>query len=207
MYKYPGAVIMVFSKAPIPGLVKTRLIPPLTGEEAAQLHCELTEKTLQTATQNHLCKIWVWCAPTIGHPFFTALLQTYSVDLFAQHGADLGERMHHAFGQALARFGSAIIVGCDCPSLTNDDLELALSQLGQGEECVLAPAEDGGYVLVGLRHPQPALFDKMPWGTDKVLEMTRKRLHSLNLNHKELPTQWDLDTEDDLRRYLALKCP
>ncbi|MDA1342750.1 MAG: TIGR04282 family arsenosugar biosynthesis glycosyltransferase [Proteobacteria bacterium] len=201
MVKYPDAIIMVFCKTPTPGQVKTRLIPYLTGEEAAQLHCELTEKTLRTATQNRLCEVSVWCSPTIDHPFFTALAQTYSVDKHLQQGADLGERMRQAFDQVLTRFSSAIIIGCDCPSLTSDDLEQALGQLNQGKLCVLAPAEDGGYVLIGLKTPQAALFENMPWGTDKVLELTRVRLQSLSLDHHELDTQWDLDTVDNLKRY------
>lgn len=201
MYAYPEAVIMLFCKAPIPGQVKTRLIPALTGEEAAQLHCELTEKTLQTATQNQLCEVCVWCTPTIDHPFFAMMAQVYSVGWQLQQGVGLGERMHHAFGQALARFSSAIIIGCDCPSLTSDDLEQVLGQLTQGKPCVLGPTEDGGYVLIGLKQPQPALFDNMPWGTGEVLGLTRAKLQSLNLGHHELNTQWDLDTADDLRRY------
>jgi uncharacterized protein len=192
---------MVFCKAPISGQVKTRLMPLLTGEEAAQLHCELTGLTLQTATQNRLCKVQLWCSPTIHHPYFKMLTQTFTVELHLQQGADLGERMHHAFSVALAHFNSAIIIGCDCPSLTSADLEQALSQLTQGKPCVLAPAEDGGYVLIGLKQPQPALFDNMPWGTEKVLELTCARLQSLNLDYYELNTQRDIDTLDDLRRY------
>lgn len=201
MYAYPEAVIMVFCKAPIPGQVKTRLIPALTGEGAAQLHCELTEKTLQTATQNRLCEVQLWCSTTIDDPFFTVLAQVYSVGRQLQQGAGLGERMHHAFSQGLAHFSSAIVIGCDCPSFTSDDLEQALSQLNQGKPCVLAPAEDGGYVLIGLNQPQPSLFDDMPWGTGKVVGLTRQRLRSLNLDYHELSMQWDLDTPDDLKRY------
>jgi uncharacterized protein len=204
MLKYPDAVIMVFCKAPIPGQVKTRLIPPLTLEETARLHCELTEKTLQTATEDRLCDVGVWCSPAIDHPFFRDLSDSYSVELHLQQGADLGARMHHAFCQALAHFDNAIIIGCDCPSLTSADLELAISQLKQGKHCVLAPAEDGGYVLIGLKQPQPALFENMPWGTERVLELTRARLQSLNIGYKELDTQWDLDTIDDLKRYRQL---
>jgi uncharacterized protein len=201
MYQYSDAVIMVFCKAPIPGQVKTRLMPHLTGEEAAQLHCELTEKTLYTATKNNLCAVQLWCSPTIEHAFFTVLPQKYSVELFVQQGIDLGERMHQAFCQALARYHTAIIIGCDCPSLTANDLEQALNHLAEGKPCVLAPAEDGGYVLIGLKQPQPILFEEMPWGTSEVLELTRARLQNLNLDYHELNTQWDLDTLDDLKRY------
>jgi uncharacterized protein len=204
MVEYPDAVIMVFCKTPVSGQVKTRLIPPLTGEEAAQLHCELTEKTLQTATQNHLCEVCLWCSPSIDHLFFTTLAQAYSVELRLQQGMNLGERMHRAFCYALARYGSALIIGCDCPSLTSDDLSQALALLTQGKPCVLAPAEDGGYVLIGLKQPRPALFVDMPWGTDKVLELTRTKLQTLKLDCHELNMQWDLDTTDDLMRYRSL---
>lgn len=200
-YLYPDAAIMVFCKAPIPGRVKTRLIPPLTPETAAQLHCELTELTLQTATQNPLCEVALWCSPTIDHFFFSVLAEKCPVSLRLQQGADLGERMHHAFGQTLSHKRSAVIIGCDCPSLTNNDLDEALGQLSRGKPCVLAPAEDGGYVLIGLNRPQPRLFDDMPWGTDKVMALTRTRLQALKLDFHELKTQWDVDIADDLARY------
>jgi rSAM/selenodomain-associated transferase 1 len=201
MYSYPEAVVMVFCKAPIPGQVKTRLIPGLTGEDAAQLHIELADKTLRTATQNHLCEVQLWCTPSIDHQFFKSLGQMYSVARFVQTGVDLGERMHQAFCQALSLYSSAVIIGCDCPSLTSDDLEQALNRLKQGNSCVLGPAEDGGYVLIGLRQPQPTLFENMPWGTGQVLGLTRTKLQSLDLSYHELSTRWDLDTVDDLRRY------
>jgi uncharacterized protein len=203
MAAHPNSVILVFCKAPIPGQVKTRLMPYLKGEEAARLHCELTEKTLHTATKNNLCEIQLWCSPSTDHPFFTLLSQKYSIELFVQQGTDLGERMHRAFYQALTRFSSAIIIGCDCPSLTSDDIEQALCHLTEGKPCVLGPAEDGGYVLIGLKKPQPILFEEMPWGTGEVLGLTRAKLQNLNLDYHELTTQWDLDTVADLSRYRA----
>ncbi len=193
---------MLFCKAPIPGQVKTRLIPPLTDEEAANLHCKLTRKTLATATQNELCAVQLWCSPLTGHPFFQELNQTYLVELCLQQGADLGERMHHAFCQALTKYKQAIIIGCDCPSLTGEDISRALTWLTQGNDCVIAPAEDGGYVLIGLTKPQEQLFKDMPWSTDRVSAMTRERLIALNLRHQELTRQWDVDTPVDLNRYL-----
>ena len=200
-YLYPDATIMVFCKAPIPGQVKTRLIPPLTAYEAARLHCELTEKTLETASQQRLCEVVLWCSPSIDQPFFTLLAEKYSLGLQLQQGADLGERMHHAFAQTLSNKRSAVIIGCDCPSLTSGDLGEALAELERGKHCVLAPAEDGGYVLIGLNRPQANLFTDMPWGTDKVMELTRSKLRTLNLDVHELKTQWDVDTADDLARY------
>ncbi|PPK77634.1 hypothetical protein B0F87_10112 [Methylobacter tundripaludum] len=203
-YKYPNAVLMIFCKAPIPGQVKTRLIPKLTAEQAAELHIELSIKTLQRATQNNLCPVQLWCSPTTDHAFFTASAATYPLTLQQQQGIDLGERMHHAFCSALADYSHALLMGCDCPSLIEQDLEQALTALNQENEVVIAPAEDGGYVLVGLNRPHPELFDNMPWGTARVLDQTRNRIEHYKLRHHELIEQWDLDTPEDLERYRAL---
>jgi rSAM/selenodomain-associated transferase 1 len=202
-YKYPNAVLMIFCKAPISGQVKTRLIPELTAEQAAELHVELSTKTLQRATIGNLCPVQLWCAPTLDHPFFSESATTYRLILKQQQGADLGERMHHAFCSALADYSHALLMGCDCPSLTGQDLEQALMALTQENEVVLAPAEDGGYVLIGLNRPQPELFTDMPWGTAQVLEQTRNRIEYGQLRRYELSEQWDVDTPEDLERYRA----
>ncbi len=138
-YKYPDAVLMIFCKAPIPGQVKTRLIPELTAEQAAELHIELSIKTLQRAVQSNLCPVQLWCTPTTDHDFFTASKAAYPLVLKQQQGADLGERMHHAFCSALANYSHALLMGCDCPSLTEQDLEEALTALNQKNEVVLGP--------------------------------------------------------------------
>lgn len=203
-YKYPDAVLMIFCKAPVPGQVKTRLIPELTAKQAAELHIELSLKTLQKATLSGLCQVQLWCTPTIDHDFFTASAASYPLVLQLQKGVNLGERMHHAFCSSLNTYPRALLMGCDCPSLTERDLEVALTALHQDNEVVLAPAEDGGYVLIGLCHPQPELFDNMPWGSAQVLDQTRSRIAHSKLRHHELNEQWDLDTPKDLERYRAL---
>ena len=204
IYQYPDAVVMIFCKAPVAGQVKTRLTPELTAEQAMQVHIELTQRTLQLATQSHLCPVQLWCMPSTDHAFFIASAQTWPVILQQQKGNDLGERMNHAFCSALNNYSHALIVGCDCPSLTEQDLEEALIALKQQKCCVLAPAEDGGYVLIGLNQAHPELFDNMPWGTEHVLEQTRIRIKQYNLHHYELKEQWDVDAPKDLTRYHAL---
>jgi hypothetical protein len=203
-YKYPDAVLMIFSKAPIAGQVKTRLTPELTAEQAMQLHRELTERTLHLATRSNLCPVQLWCMPSTNHPFFTTSAQIWPVTLLQQQGIDLGERMNNAFCLALKRYSCAILIGCDCPSLTEQDLEEALTALNQRQCCVVGPAEDGGYVLIGLSQAHPQLFDNIPWGTDRVLEQTRTRIQQNNLRYHALKQQWDLDTPNDLVRYRAL---
>jgi rSAM/selenodomain-associated transferase 1 len=203
-YKYPDAVLMIFCKAPVAGQVKTRLTSEITTEQSVQVHIELAQRTLQLATISHLCPVQLWCAPSTDHPFFAASAQAYQVTLKQQQGIDLGERMNHAFCSALNTYSCALIVGCDCPSLTEQDLEEALTALNQRKCCVLAPAEDGGYVLIGLNQPRPELFDNMPWGTGQVLEQTRLRIGHYNLHLYELKVQWDVDVLKDLARYHAL---
>ncbi|MGZ4955178.1 MAG: TIGR04282 family arsenosugar biosynthesis glycosyltransferase [Methylobacter sp.] len=200
-YKYPNAVLMIFCKAPVPGQVKTRLIPELTAEQAAELHIELSIKTLQRATESNLCPVQLWCSPTTEHDFFTSLQATYPITLEQQQGSDLGQRMHHAFRSALAGYSHTLLMGCDCPSLTEQDLEQALVALTEENEVVIAPAEDGGYVLIGLNRPHPELFDNLCWGTAQVLNQTRKRIERYKLRHYELNEQWDVDTPQDLKRY------
>jgi uncharacterized protein len=204
-YQYPDAVLMIFCKAPIKGQVKTRLTTELTAEQAMQVHIELTLRTLQLATGSNLCSVQLWCTPSTDHAFFTASAQIYPVTLQQQKGDDLSERMNNAFCSAFNSYSRALLIGCDCPSLTIQDLEIAITTLNQRRCCVLAPAEDGGYVLIGLNQLAPELFDNMPWGTDRVLEQTRARIKHDNLNHYELKEQWDVDTPKDLRRYQAFK--
>ncbi|MGZ5029405.1 MAG: TIGR04282 family arsenosugar biosynthesis glycosyltransferase [Methylobacter sp.] len=204
-YKYPNAVLMIFCKAPVPGQVKTRLMPELTAEQAAGLHIELSQKTLQRVERSKLCPVQLWCTPSTDHEFFTEAKAVYPLLLKQQQGADLGERMHLAFCSALANYSHALLMGCDCPSMTEQDLEQALIALNESNEVVLAPAEDGGYVMIGLSQPHPELFEEMPWGTDRVLAQTRSRIERNKLRHHELNEQWDLDTPQDLQRYRLLQ--
>ena len=204
IYQYPDAVLMIFCKAPVIGQVKTRLTSVLTAKEAMQVHIKLSLNILQLTTQNNICPVQLWCMPSIDHPFFTASIQTFNVTLERQQGDNLGERMNKAFLSAFKTYSRALIVGCDCPSLTEQDLKDALNALNQENSCVLAPAEDGGYVLIGLNQPHPELFENMPWGTEQVLKQTRIRIKQYNFRHRELKEQWDVDAPEDLKRYHAL---
>jgi len=202
-YQHSDAVILIFCKAPIAGQVKTRLIPTLTAEQAAQLHIELTLNTLQRATQQPLCPVQLWCTPSINHEFFNTLAQNYPITLWQQQGNDLGERMNHALNTALKHYQRAVLIGCDCPSLTPQDLAAAIHALNEQTPVVLAPAEDGGYVLIGLNRPHPELFTDMPWSQSHLMQQTRARCQQHGIAYCELSTQWDVDTPADLLRYRA----
>lgn len=202
-YQYPNAVVMVFCKAPVAGQVKTRLDNALTPSQCVEVHTELSLKTLDLVTHSKLCPVQLWCSPSIEHTFFSSIATQYDIALRQQQGKDLGERMHHAFCSALKTYRPVLIIGCDCPSLTRPDLVAALTALTDGNDVVLAPAEDGGYVLIGLNQPRPELFDDIPWGTPQVLEKTRECITKYSFQHVEIKEQWDVDTPADLLRYYA----
>jgi rSAM/selenodomain-associated transferase 1 len=198
----PGCALLVFARAPVPGRVKTRLIPAVGGEEAARIHMELVRRTLRTATA--LMPVELCCAPDAGHPFFEDCARDFGVTLRGQSGADLGERMQHAIDEALRRCRGAIVIGCDCPELAAADLDAAARLLEHEADVVLGPAEDGGYYLVGLGRPCAALFEGVQWGSGTVLARTRANAAALGLRLRELPMRWDVDRPEDLRRYRRL---
>lgn len=200
---FPEARLLVFAKAPVAGRVKTRLIPVLGADGACALHARLVRHTLATAVQADVCPVELWCAPSAGHPFFEACQREFGVTLHVQSGKCLGERMSQALEHVLQRCPYAVLIGTDCPALTMDDLRQALTALEKGVDAVLGPAEDGGYVLIGLRRHQRPVFDQIPWGTSAVLDETRERLSMLRWNWEELPVRWDVDRPEDVARFLA----
>jgi glycosyltransferase A (GT-A) superfamily protein (DUF2064 family) len=97
-----------------------------------------------------------------------------------------------------------LIVGTDCPVLTPAHLQQAADAL-QTHDAVLIPAEDGGYVLIGLRRPLPTVFEDITWSTPQVLMQTRERLLAAGASWQELPTLWDVDEPVDWARWQRLR--
>ena len=195
------AQVAVFAKAPVAGEVKTRLVPLLGAQDAAELHATLVRHALATARNSGLGPVSLWCMPETGHPFFAACAAQFGVSLHAQRGGHLGERMARAF-QGLLASGPALLVGSDCPSLRATDLRAAASSLAT-HDAVFQPAEDGGYVLVGLARELPGIFEGQRWGEPSVMRDTRSRLRAAGATWREMPVRWDVDRPDDYRRLLA----
>ena len=199
--------LAVFAKAPVPGYAKTRLIPLLGADGAARLAATLIERTLALAEAVRPRALTLWCAPSADHPHFRTLAAGRpGLRLGTQRGADLGARMHAAFVDELAH-GPTLLIGCDCPPLAPAHLHAAArALLGDATtapaDAVFLPAEDGGYVLVGLHRPQPALFADLPWSTSALMAATRARLRAAGLRWCEPATLWDLDRPADYRRWL-----
>jgi len=195
-----GSRVAVFAKAPIPGQVKTRLIPALGEQGAAALHRALVVHALETAVGAGIGPVQLWCAPDARHPFFAECGRRYGVTLIAQGEGDLGARMQRAFEKLLGEAGRALLVGSDIPRMTPDYLRAADAALAQGQDAVLGPAEDGGYVLIGLRRVGAGFFEHIRWSASDVLAVTRSRIAGLGWRHLELPALWDVDRPEDLTR-------
>jgi hypothetical protein len=190
--------IAVLAKAPVPGYAKTRLVPRLGADGAARLQARLIDRALATAVAADAGPVTLWGAPDDGHPALRALARRHGAAARAQPAGDLGARMH-----AASAGGATLVIGTDCPALTPALLRAAAATLARGDDAVLIPAEDGGYVLIGLATPQPAVFTNVDWGTAGVLAQTRERLAQAGLRWTELDTLWDVDRPADLDRPLA----
>lgn len=188
--------LIVFARAPVPGRVKTRLVPLLGARGAAALHARLVERALRTASVAGFSGIHLYCASSPQHRFFKKLANRYRVVLHGQGRGDLGERMY----RALRRHPGAVLIGSDVPALRPADLRAAARALAGGADAVLAPAEDGGYALIGLRGAARGVFAGVDWGSPRVLAQTRARLRSLGWRWTELRTVWDVDRPEDIAR-------
>ena len=198
-----GAAVIVFARAPRPGAVKTRLVPPLAPEEAAALHARLVKRTLETARAASYRRIELHGTPDIDDPFFRFCAGHFGAALVAQSGADLGTRMLAAFESALADCPRVLLLGSDCAALTARHLRQADRALRDGADAVFVPCEDGGYALIGLKRVDPRLFEGVAWGGASVMEDTRARLQQMRWRWRELETLWDVDRPEDYERLLA----
>jgi uncharacterized protein len=187
--------IGILAKAPVPGFAKTRLAPTLGLDGAAELQARLIERAAATAMAAATGPMTLWT--TEDHPLFRRMHLRFGVTLARQPDGDLGARMLAAINAAN---GPAMVIGTDCPALAPDHLRIAADDLRAGVDVVILPVEDGGYALIGMRRPHPALFSAMPWSTVTVLAETRRRLTHLGLAWRELTRLWDVDVPDDLER-------
>lgn len=206
------AALAVLAKAPVPGLAKTRLIPALgaNGQQlgaagAARVQRGFARRTLHKAQAVAGADVTLWCAPDPSHRFFRALQRTTGVVCHAQPVADLGARMQAAFTHHFAASSSMplLLIGTDCPVMAPGHLQAAARAL-ETHDVVLIPAEDGGYVLIGMRRAVPEAFADMTWSTPQVLADTRLRLKTAGATWHELPTLWDVDEPADWARLQAL---
>lgn len=198
-----NTALIIFAKAPVAGLAKTRLMPALGAEGSARLAQQLLLHAVQQAAQGPWAALELCVSPDTTHPAF-AQAQGIAVNagpcplaLSVQGDGDLGQRMHRAFVRGLSRHAAVLLMGTDAPGLNDAVLQQAAQAL-QTHDAVFVPALDGGYALVGLRRPAPELFEAMVWSTSEVMAHTRTRARQAGLQWAELPALADIDEPADL---------
>ncbi len=192
-------------KVPRSGRVKTRLVPPLTHEQASALsECFLRDvaASIVAAAETDRARIQglaVYLPDGEVHGFGDRLPGSFW--LLPQRGAHLGERLFHAAGDLLAAgFHSVCLVNADSPTLPSSLLrEAVLALQAPGDRLVLGPSSDGGYYLIGLKRARRRLFEEISWSTPSVLSQTMERARELSLDVHLLPEWYDVDDHESLR--------
>lgn len=188
-------LIQVFAKVPVLGTVKTRLAHDVGDVAALEIHKKLCEKVILTAqsTQGAAYEIW-YSGSDPGY------FRQYGAPLKEQQGSDLGQRMSNAIQSGLTRSEQVVVVGGDVYSIRSIDFIHAFQGLDSAS-VVVAPALDGGYVMLGCTRVEPSIFIDIPWGTDQVFNLTVERLRLASINVQLLELGYDIDCYDDLLRW------
>ena len=186
--------IITFVKNPVIGTVKTRLAKTIGDERALEIYLELCAYT-KRVVQSVDADVHVFYASEIIEN------DLWSDNLFQkklQKGEDLGARMNHAFTKLLSDYDKVVIVGSDCPQLKKEHIDTAFKSLDE-TDIVIGPTFDGGYYLLGMKHPHSYLFTDMKWSTDEVFSTSMTRIFEQQNTLTQLQKLSDLDVEDDLK--------
>ncbi len=197
---YPKGRLAVFAREPVLGEVKTRLAESLGDEPTLRLYEAMLGYMVAMASDQCIAPVSLWVTANPDHGYFQSLCPRDAIQL--QGEGDLGRRMDHTGSTLLACEGvdGVVIVGSDCPAIDGLYLMEAFDALARGNDLVLGPAEDGGYILVGLSKPLLGLFEDIEWGSDQVLTQTLERANALGLRYVLLNTLWDVDRTEDVAR-------
>jgi rSAM/selenodomain-associated transferase 1 len=199
--KTSDRALILFAKEPIPGKVKTRLVPPLTPEGAAELYDSMLRDTIaRIGLLEGIDRYLFYDGENGALEFFTEAAP--GMTCLPQEGADLGERMAEAMRQVIAiGHDIAVIIGSDSPDLPMEFIINSINKLSAGDcEAVFGPTEDGGYYLVGLTRLHEELFIGIPWSSDRVMDETLARAAKAGIRASLLPLWHDVDSAADLDR-------
>ncbi len=192
-----GPAVVVMTKAPGSGPVKTRLARTLGASTTAALYAAFIGDLDERLAALGVPALWFYWPPGPA----SGIELAHAAGVFPQRGADLGERMEAAFAQAFAQgYGPVVMVGADVPHVPLEWIARAIGRLASGTEVVLGPAADGGYYLVGLSHPFSEPFRAVAWGTGSVYATTLERIAAAGLRMDTLPAWFDIDEQQDLDR-------
>lgn len=194
--------LAVVAKRPAPGQTKTRLCPPLSGEQAAALYECFLADTLDVMRRVSDVERAIIYMPEEERGYFRELAPDFA--LHPQRGDDLGTRLDNLLSEALAAGARyAVVMDSDSPTLPASCVADAYAHLEAGADVVFGPCDDGGYYLVGVARPQPRLLREVAMSTPTVLEDSLAIARSLKLKVALLPTWYDVDTGAELARLVA----
>ena len=191
--------LIIYSRYPEPGKTKTRMIPALGEDGAAELQRKMTEHTVNTARKvkcdrNLIIEVHF----TGGNQQLMSEWLGEDLKYIPQVSGDLGKKMNSSFQRAFELDNRRVVtIGIDCPDLDRQILNNAFNSL-QKQELVIGVAQDGGYYLIGLTKIVPQLFQNINWGTEQVLAQTKAIAQKLNINTCYLTTLSDIDRPEDL---------
>jgi uncharacterized protein len=200
--------LAVMAKAPVPGLVKTRLAPPLTAEQAAELARALLLDQLEHLAALENADLYLAFAPEDAAPMMASLAPA-RYRSFPQRGDDLGARMENVLAELWRRgHRHALLIGGDLPPVPLEFIDQAFASVAvDRHRVVLGPSLDGGYYLIGMNRPAPQIFSAMTWSHNRVLAETTERLVRSGIDFTLLPEWFDVDGADDMDRLRAISDP
>ncbi len=195
MNKQPTLILM--TKNPVPGEVKTRLLSHVSAETASAIALEMIVDTIEKAAACWPGNIWLLVSPDTCHPKLIQLAKQYKLRLRTQSAGDLGIKMESAICEALKHAPAAAVMGCDIPTVTPAILEFANNRLLEGHN-VMGPSTDGGFYFAGFTQCQLGMFNDIPWSTSTVFEVTLRRLQACKMPVEVmLPCLNDIDHWSD----------
>lgn len=197
--------LIMMSKAPVPGRVKTRLAHDTSDEIAAEVQrAFIRDITARFGVMP--CRTVVACAPDGEQSAFQSLVES-GWELWEQGGGALGDRLRRAAERVFReKTGPVVFIGSDSPTLPTWLVERAFESLSSSE-VVVGPAFDGGYYLIGVRSGEAPIYSEIPWGTQRVFSTTVRRLEETSTTYRILPFWYDIDDLQSLRRmHLHLAC-
>ncbi|GHA10100.1 TIGR04282 family arsenosugar biosynthesis glycosyltransferase [Oceanisphaera arctica] len=189
--------IIIFAKAPVAGLAKTRLIPALGADRAANLARQMLSSTLNASLTADIGPVELCMTPAPNSIEWQDVPLPPGIELRDQGNGDLGCRMARAAHWSLLKNEQVLLIGTDCPQISPPLLRQAAKRLTD-HDALLHPTFDGGYALLGLRRFHTSLFDDMPWSTDKVATMTQERISRLGWRCALGERLQDIDEPNDL---------
>lgn len=201
----PDIPLYLFAKAPVPGQVKTRMQPELTGSGAAELALMMLAQSVSKVKKHWPGSLVLTVSPDPDHDCFRNLRNRYRLDIEVQTEGDLGQRINHVLEKAIRESGCGVVMGCDVPHISGKILSQVHARLSkQGN--IVGPTVDGGFYILGLHELDHGIFNLVDWGSNRVLSRLLKNLDSLGMDIGFCRKLRDIDTWSDLC-WLAGKDP